>query len=1177
MDQRSILNLLQTRKRPRQDQSSVKVSIPVKKYEQDQLSSSNQDNTASFLSYMKKSMKLVGLDIPNTYKNTDEYKEWKALDIEDDELNIEHPFDDLDDADESTNNNDIEGDNRLISRPSRISGIQSIFLENISEDEMSMINDKISELIRNDELIKNGVENTEEKSVIRKGDKRKGVLNDDIEDDDELLTIYEDYIKNNIKLNVSKTFIMNNKYQFLDEIKRMTSKLRLNKETRTCEDQAEDKSGFTPLLHQKLVQRYLNTYTPYRGLLLYHGLGSGKTCTSIGVIEAMKYNKRVFIMTPASLQKNYKTQMKFCGDQLFKTENYWVEIDVPLDNSNESRSKVRTLSKLTSFSIRDLRKMRTVYLVDTTRKESNFDSFNVRQQREISNQIDKMISRKFNYINYNGITDKSWHKYYQVSPNKNPFNNSVIIIDEAHNFVSRVINKLNLKKESVSTKIYEAIMSADNCNVVALSGTPMINYPCELGTLFNMISGYNYCITVEVNVKDPSKLNPKVITKLFEQDDNTDFVEFTTRRNVFRVVRNPYNFINRDNKLIYNPEEGKKSLFTFKQEVSALLTSNEYQVTKSIIEKFKSFPDTHAEFNSIFINKKGEFVHKDYFQTKILGMVSYLGDKKEMMPRMIVPQDYEETKEEIFIEKIEMNEYVLSQYKISREIEKSIDMNAQRVAKQRNLDSTSSSYKIFSRATCNFAFPENIERPKIQKRAIDLDETDLDALDDQQMMNDNDGRFDTSDTGMHNNSIFDQYRKDIQSALLKLADSREKVFMSDLPFLVKRNAYNGSISINNEEDESETTDVQFGSPLEKYSPKYYRLLKNLLTNNRDMCNLMYSNFRTLEGIGIFKLVLDFYGYTQLRVVKNKESGIMELDFSHPYYKEDEFTERKYYALYTGTESIEEKEIIRNIYNNNLDDIPSNMKEQIIQRYGDNINNYHGEIINLLIISSSGAEGIDLKNVRTVHILEPYWHPVRIDQVVGRARRICSHMNLPEEERDVTVHMYVLTYPKNFLRKNQNEPAYINLITADRDTSTSISSTDEKLYNISKRKKKVAKDILTSLKEASIDCLVNYDDRSKCMTLPIAQSKKLNIINKINYRDDAYERMSLDVGEPQDNQLRRITLNVVGDNNQKYKKQFAVDMITTPNPVYDLEDFKSGIINKIGTVERQDNELYLKRD
>ena len=81
MDQRSILNLLQTRKRPREENSSIKVSVPVTKFERDQLSASNQDNTTSFLAYMKKSMKLVGLEIPNTYKNTDEYKEWMALDL----------------------------------------------------------------------------------------------------------------------------------------------------------------------------------------------------------------------------------------------------------------------------------------------------------------------------------------------------------------------------------------------------------------------------------------------------------------------------------------------------------------------------------------------------------------------------------------------------------------------------------------------------------------------------------------------------------------------------------------------------------------------------------------------------------------------------------------------------------------------------------------------------------------------------------------------------------------------------------------------------------------------------------------------------------------------------------------------------------------------------------------
>jgi hypothetical protein len=58
------------------------------------------------------------------------------------------------------------------------------------------------------------------------------------------------------------------------------------------------------------------------------------------------------------------------------------------------------------------------------------------------------------------------------------------------------------------------------------------------------------------------------------------------------------------------------------------------------------------------------------------------------------------------------------------------------------------------------------------------------------------------------------------------------------------------------------------------------------------------------------------------------------------------------------------------------------------------NNNSGEIIKIFMITSSGAEGISLKNVRYVHITEPYWHPVRTAQVIGRAIRICSHEDLP---------------------------------------------------------------------------------------------------------------------------------------------------------------------------------------
>jgi hypothetical protein len=44
----------------------------------------------------------------------------------------------------------------------------------------------------------------------------------------------------------------------------------------TCESMSNQKSDFSLLGHQKLVRDYMNLYTPYRGLLVYHGLGSGK-------------------------------------------------------------------------------------------------------------------------------------------------------------------------------------------------------------------------------------------------------------------------------------------------------------------------------------------------------------------------------------------------------------------------------------------------------------------------------------------------------------------------------------------------------------------------------------------------------------------------------------------------------------------------------------------------------------------------------------------------------------------------------------------------------------------------------------------------------------------------------------------------------------------------------------
>ena len=122
-----------------------------------------------------------------------------------------------------------------------------------------------------------------------------------------------------------------------------------------------------------------------------------------------------------------------------------------------------------------------------------------------------------------------------------------------------------------------------------------------------------------------------------------------------------------------------------------------------------------------------------------------------------------------------------------------------------------------------------------------------------------------------------------------------------------------------------------------------------------------------------------------------------------------------------------------------------------------------------MITSSGAEGINLKNTRYVHIVEPYWHMVRPEQVVGRARRICSHQDLPVELRTVKVFMYVSTMSET--QRTDEKHIVLRLRDVSRlDKETPI-TTDENLYEIASSKQKINNQILQAVKETAVDCNV----------------------------------------------------------------------------------------------------------
>ena len=69
-------------------------------------------------------------------------------------------------------------------------------------------------------------------------------------------------------------------------------------------------------------------------------------------------------------------------------------------------------------------------------------------------------------------------------------------------------------------------------------------------------------------------------------------------------------------------------------------------------------------------------------------------------------------------------------------------------------------------------------------------------------------------------------------------------------------------------------------------------------------------------------------------------------------------------------------------------------------------------IKVVLASPVAGEGLNLKNIREIHILDPWYHFNKAEQVKGRAIRYLSHIALPIEKRNTTVYMYTSIFKGN---------------------------------------------------------------------------------------------------------------------------------------------------------------------
>jgi superfamily II DNA or RNA helicase len=143
--------------------------------------------------------------------------------------------------------------------------------------------------------------------------------------------------------------------------------------------------------------------------------------------------------------------------------------------------------------------------------------------------------------------------------------------------------------------------------------------------------------------------------------------------------------------------------------------------------------------------------------------------------------------------------------------------------------------------------------------------------------------------------------------------------------------------------------------------------------------------------------------------------------------------------------LDEEDISFECFTGELDDM---QKKQVVEKY-------NKRKIDVLLLSSSGGEGLDLKNTRQIHIMEPHWNDSKIDQVIGRGIRYKSHSELDEKDRHVKVYYWLSTPYYNDETKKDNKDKI---------------SADEYLYMLSEKKTEEIGKYLECVKDVCIEMI-----------------------------------------------------------------------------------------------------------
>ena len=958
-------------------------------------------------------------------------------------------------------------------------------------------------------------------------------------------------------------------------------------------DLNEDAINLYP--QQRFIRDYIQFNSPYRGALLYHELGSGKSGASIAAAEGYIEKKKIFVLSPASLAVNYENEILKISSIGLNLKKDWTQIKI---SKTTNKKGIEILENKYAISPSLIKKDGIVWIPLYKNDIPNAIVLKTKPDNDdklaITTTTSHIIKNRYTFISYNGLSSKLIKNL-----GKSPFDNGFIIIDEVHNFISRVVNGSVLART-----VYSYLMAAKDAKIILLSGTPMINNPYEIATLINLIRGYMSVYQITYTKTSKILSNEEFNNQMNNKNLNNYIDEYTidNENKKISISLLPHGFKRNSNDEIikYNWSGSSDTMIT--DIINALNEMNGIKMNiKFNIYNYNALPNIKEEFNNFFLDITDEdnptVKNEDLFMRRILGAVSYYSiSGSELFPR-VEPS----IKRELYMTDSQFKNYVEARnYEIKQDLNKK---------KGQGLFAESSSvYRAFTRAVCNFSFPETIERiyPKDIKKHFRMIENMSSSNEDDDdkkggapkkkkadvispvLINDKndisppkkkpsnpkkkenvisppkkkplnlkkkedvilppkkkaanpkkkadvispvlaDDKNDISPPKKKPSNlkkkedvilppkkksanpkkkedvispILDDDKNDISPPKKKplkpkkktdvisppkkkpsnpkkkedvispiLADDKNDISppkkkpsnpkkKEDVISPPKKKKEEKIIPAHNVIDEynnqmkimmdklikSDALDID---NLRKfYSPKFAQIITDV--NESPGSVLIYSSFRTVEGLGILSEVLNRQGFKQISLKKiENEYYFTDTDIFNEIYN------NKRYVIFDQDK--DKTKLLMNLFNNDFKNITNEMRKSLPK----DTEQLYGKLVKIFCITQSGAEGISLKNVRRVLLVEPFWNNVRIEQVIGRAIRSCSHEALPKKDRNVQVFSYIMKLTTKQIQSD------FNIERNDKGLST-----DEHILETATKKKQIIDKFLNMMKSASFDCVIN---------------------------------------------------------------------------------------------------------